>query len=52
MDTERQITLALAGVAQWAEFQPMNQKVVSSIPVRVHASVADQVPIWGSARGN
>ena len=47
-------TLALAGVVQWIECRPTNQKVTSSIPgqVRAHAWVLGQAPGWGHARGN
>ena len=41
---------ALIGVAQWTECRPENQKVASSIPVRVRAWVAGQVPRKGRAR--
>ena len=43
---------ALAGVAQWTECQPVNQRVTSSIPVRAQAWVAGQVSYWGCVRGN
>ena len=44
--------MALAGVAQWIECWPGNQKVASPIPspdtpVRAQAWVADQVPSRG-----
>ena len=45
----------LAGVAQWIENQPVNQKVTSSIPghdLRAHALVVGQVPCWRGSRGN
>ena len=35
---------ALAGVAQWIEPQPANQRVAGSIRVRAHAWVVGQVP--------
>ena len=41
--------LALAGVAQWIELWPVNQRVAGSIPVRAHACVAGKVPS-GSVR--
>ena len=41
--------LALAGVAQWIECRPANQRVTGSIP---HSWVAGQVPSGGHARGN
>ena len=28
--------LALAGVAQWIEYWPLNQRVISSIPIQGH----------------
>ena len=43
---------ALAGVAQWIECQPANQRVISSITIRAHAWVVSQVPSRGCARGN
>ena len=42
----------LAGVAQWIECWPVNQKVMVRFPVRAHAWVAGQVPSRGHARGN
>ena len=42
----------LAGVAQWIECQPANQRVTGSIPSRAHAWVAGWVPSRGCARGN
>ena len=42
----------LAGVAQWIEHQPENQKVAGLIPVRAHAWVVGQVSSGGRARGN
>ena len=42
----------LAGMAQWIECQPTNQKVTGSIPSRAHASVAGQAPNKGRMRGN
>ena len=44
--------LALAGVAQWIECWPANQRVAGLIPVGAHAWVAGQVPSRGCARGN
>ena len=43
---------ALAAVAQWTECRPANPKLLVRFPVRAHAWVAGQVPIWGRARGN
>ena len=45
----------LAGVVQWIEHQPANQKVAGLIfrfLVRAHAWLAGQVLIWEHARGN
>ena len=44
--------LALAGVAQWIEHWPMNQRVSGSIPSQAHAWVAGQVPSLRHVRGN
>ena len=41
-----------AGVAQWNEHWPANQKVASLIPSQGTARVAGQVPSWGHVRGN
>ena len=43
---------ALAGVAQWIECQPVNQKVTGLIPIRAHAWAAGQVPSGGHERHN
>ena len=46
---------SLAGVAQWFERQPVNQRVTGSIPSQnnpVRARVAGQTPGRGHARGN
>ena len=48
---------ALAGMAQWLEHPPANQKVAGSIPSQgtclgFFAWVVGQVPRWGCARGN
>ena len=51
-NTERR---ALAGVAQWTECQPVNQRVTRHMPwfpVRAHAWVAGQFPGWGCVRGH
>ena len=42
----------LAGVAQWNERRPANQRVAIRFPVRAHAWVAGQVPSKGRTRGN
>ena len=42
----------LAGMSQWTECQPANQRVAGSIPSQGNAWVAGQVPSWGRARGN
>ena len=44
--------LALAGVAQWIQYLPVNQKVAGSIRVRVHAGVASRFPSCGYVKGN
>ena len=43
---------SLAGVAQWTECQPVYQGWQVRFPVRAHAWVVEQVPIWGCGRGN
>ena len=40
--------LALAGVAQWTERWPANQRVAGLIPFGAHAWVAGQVPRRGT----
>ena len=40
---------ALAGVAQWIECQPANQRVAGLIPSQAHAWVVGQVPTVGGA---
>ena len=42
---------ALAGVAQWTECWPVNQRPQVRFPV-THAWFADQVPGWGRVAGN
>ena len=42
----------LAGMAQWIEHRPANQRVTGQFPVRAHAWVAGQGPSKGCARGN
>ena len=46
--------MALAGVAQWIEHQPENQRVAGLVrfPVRAHARVVGQIPRRGCVRGN
>ena len=44
--------LALAGVAQWVEPGPENQRIAGSIPGRAHAWVAVWVPSRGRLRGS
>ena len=46
------VDLALAGVAQWIEHQPANQKVAGSISSQSICLVAGQVLSWGHVRGN
>ena len=43
---------ALAGVAQWIECRPVNQRVVGLIPTRAHAWFVGQVPSRGRMKGN
>ena len=43
---------ALAGVAQWIECQPVNQRVASSIPSQVTSLIAGQIPSGGCSRDN
>ena len=42
---------ALAGVAQWIERRPVNQRVAGS-QSRAHSRAAGQVPSRGRTRGN
>ena len=42
----------LAGVAQWTECRPENQRVAGLFSVGTHAWVAGQVPGGGCTRGN
>ena len=44
-------TTDLAGVAQWAECQPSNQRSLVWFPVRTHAWVEGLAPSWGHTRG-
>ena len=44
--------MALAGVAQWIEHGPVNQRVTIQFPVRAHTWVASQVPNKGYMRSN
>lgn len=39
--------MALAGVVQWPERQPVNQEVASLISSQVCAWVVGEVPSWG-----
>ena len=43
---------ALAGVAQWIDHRPANQRVAGSIASQGHAWVAGPVPSRGYTRGN
>ena len=43
---------ALAGIAQWIEQGPVNQRSPVGFPVRARAWVMGQVPSRGCARGN
>ena len=49
---KRFCVLALAGVAQWIDCWPENQRVPSLIPVRARAWVVGQVPSGGCLRAN
>ena len=49
---KRQENLALAGVAQWIEYQPVNPKVTSSIPSQGTCLGCRPGPQLGCARGN
>ena len=49
---KKKVILTLAGVAQWIECQPVNQRVPDSIPVRTQACVACRVPSRARARDN
>ena len=40
--------MSLAGMAQWIEHQPANQKLASPYPVRAHAWVVGQSPVGGA----
>ena len=44
--------VALAGVAQWIERQPGNQRVAGSIPSQGTWLGCRPGPLWGHARGN
>ena len=48
----RVMIIALAGVAQWIEHQPVNQRVTGSIPSHSTCLVCGHIPIWGCVRGN
>ena len=48
----KKLKIALAGVAQWSERRPANQRVAVQFPVRAHVWVAGQVPSRGRMRGN
>ena len=50
LDCKMKGEMALAGVAQWTEHRPVNQRVAGSI--RAHAWVVGQVPNRGLAKGN
>ena len=43
---------ALAGVTQWIEHQPVNQRVASSIPSQGSCLGCGPGPQWGHVRGN
>ena len=45
-------TRALAGVTQWIECQPVNQKVTGSIPSHGTCLDSGPGPQWGHVRGN
>ena len=42
----------MAGVTQWIEHQPANQRVAGSIPSQAYAWVAGRVHNKGHTRGN
>ena len=44
--------MALAGVAQWIEHGPVNQRVVVGFPVGACTRVVGQAPSRGRAGGN
>ena len=44
--------VAMAGVAQWIDHWPVNQRVSVQFPVRTYAWVVGQVPGRECARGN
>ena len=52
MEFPQRLKMGLAGVAQWIEHEPANQRVMVQIPVRAHAWVAGQVPSKGHVRSN
>ena len=43
---------ALAGVAQWTECWPVNQRSPVRFLIRTHTWIAGRVTSWGLARGN
>ena len=45
------VLMALAGVAQWIECRPVNQRVVSSIPSWHECLGCRQVPSRGHVKG-
>ena len=48
----KSLEVALAGVAQWIEHLPANQKVTGSVPCQGTCLFWSQVLSWGCARGN
>ena len=52
LTSDQKTHIALAGVAQWIECCPDNQRVASSVPSLAHAWVVGQVPSKGHVRGN
>ena len=49
---QRKECFALAGVAQWIEHWPVNQRSLVRFPVRAHAWVVGQVPSRECVKGN
>ena len=48
----KHIKRALAGVTQWIEHWPVDQRSLVRFLVRAHAWIVGLVPGWGHARGN
>ena len=52
MNVKSDCNFDLDGVAQWIEYQPVNQRVTSSIPSQGPCLGRGRVPGRGCARGN